>query len=447
MSCFGRGRAFPSSSPLCIRVSRPPRKCTFGAPWVIACTGWRLWHAIIGSPPGLTVDAEEADRLELSLQLFADVLSDTGFGHWNGLGLAVQAYGKRAMPTIDWLAKVARRSGRRLPLRLVKGAYWDTEIKIAQEQGLPTYPVFTRKSGTDVSYLACARVLLAHRAEFYPQFASHNAHTIAAVIAFAGDSQDYELQRLHGMGEALYEEVVDADGLGKPTRIYAPVGGHEELLAYLVRRLLENGANTSFVNRIADDEAPVADIIADPVGRLAGAEDKTHSQIPLPPDLFQPIRANSLGVPLWERTTRRALLDDMESYIVGAYHAGPIVNGHARFDADARDVLSPHDRRVKVGTVVDASDAHLSEATAAAAEAHRSWDELGGEGRAALLEAAADLFEATRSELSAVIVREAGKTIANALGDVREAIDFLRYYAAEARRLFAEPIAFAGANR
>ncbi len=219
----------------------------------------------------LTVDAEEADRLDLTLQVFGEALADPSLAGWHGFGLAVQAYGKRALPVLRWLKRLSAMTGRRLPVRLVKGAYWDSEIKWAQERGLPDYPVFTRKANTDVSYLACARYLLAEPDAFYPQFATHNAHTVAAVHAF-GANADYEFQRLHGMGEALYTEVVGAGRLGRACRIYAPVGEHEDLLAYLVRRLLENGANTSFVNRLADDELPVAEIIQDPVERAETAD-------------------------------------------------------------------------------------------------------------------------------------------------------------------------------
>ena len=247
---------------------------------------------------GLTLDAEEADRLELSLDLIEALALAPELAGWNGLGLAVQAYQKRALPLIDWLADVARHGGRRLMVRLVKGAYWDSEIKRAQERGLDTYPVFTRKVATDVSYLACAKRLFAAGPVFYPQFATHNAHTLAAVRELAGDRRDWEFQRLHGMGEALYAEVVPPDRMGRPCRIYAPVGSHADLLAYLVRRLLENGANTSFVNRLVDEKAPVEDIIADPVARLARLPAKPHPKIPLPRDLYRPARVNSRGLDL-----------------------------------------------------------------------------------------------------------------------------------------------------
>jgi len=244
-----------------------------------------LAHSMRDAWLPLTVDAEEADRLDLSLALMEPLFADPALSGWNGLGLAVQTYSKRALPLIDWLAAVAEATGRRIPVRLVKGAYWDSEIKWAQEAGLAGYPVFTRKVNTDVAYLAAARALLARPDCFYPQFATHNAHTIAALATLAGD-RPYEFQRLYGMGEALHREVVRPEMLGKPCRIYAPVGGHRDLLAYLVRRLLENGANTSFVNRLADDAAPISAIVADPVEKAAALPEKSNPLIPLPPDLF-----------------------------------------------------------------------------------------------------------------------------------------------------------------
>ncbi len=394
----------------------------------------------------LTIDAEEADRLELSLQLFGDALADPALTDWNGLGVVVQAYGKRAIPVLEWLRDVAEQSGRRIPVRLVKGAYWDSEIKFAQEQGLAGYPVFTRKSGTDVSFLACARMLLAHRDIFYSQFATHNAHTIASVVAMAGADGGYEFQRLHGMGEALYEQVIAADALARPARIYGPVGGHEDLLSYLVRRLLENGANTSFVNRLADDQAPISEIIADPVARLEKDEDKTHPFIALPRDLFAPRRKNSYGLPLWERAFRYPLLDQINGHLAGSYSAGPIVGGTARVLGESAPVRSPHDARVVVGGCVPADLKTVDEALGLAADAAEAWDLRGAQERAAVLDRAADLFEQSRAELMAVMIREAGKTLVNALSDLREAVDFLRYYASEARRTFARPMRLPGAT-
>ncbi len=383
----------------------------------------------------LTVDAEEADRLDLTLQIFADCLGDPALRGWHGLGIVVQAYGKRALPVLRWLKKVAKASGHRLPLRLVKGAYWDTEIKFAQEQGLADYPVFTRKSNTDVSYLACARFLLSEPDVFYPQFATHNAQTIAAVET-AASGHAFEYQRLHGMAEALYSEVIEIGKLGRPCRIYAPVGGHEDLLAYLVRRLLENGANTSFVNRLADDELPVAEIIADPVERAEAHQSKSHPRIPRPPDLYEPQRRNSTGLPHWEEPVRRRLLDEIDPVLSLPLSAAALVMGDVKMNGDERAIVSPHDRSVAVGVCVDANDAEIELAVEAATHGQHAWDRLGGAKRAEILETAAQLYERDRAKLIAALVREAGKTIPNALGDVREAVDFLRYYAAQARRIF-----------
>jgi RHH-type proline utilization regulon transcriptional repressor/proline dehydrogenase/delta 1-pyrroline-5-carboxylate dehydrogenase len=393
----------------------------------------------------LTIDAEEQDRLDLSLGLFARVLVDERLKDWNGLGLAVQAYGKRAVPVLRWLRRLAERTGKRIPVRLVKGAYWDSEIKWAQERGWSDYPVFTRKLHTDVSYLACVRLLLLDPQAFYPQFATHNAHTVAAAYTAAGNTP-FEFQRLHGMGQALYEEVVGPGKLDRPCRIYAPVGGHEDLLAYLVRRLLENGANTSFVNRLADEQAPVADIIRDPVEvaereRLAGAP---ASGLPRPPDIFAPSRHNSLGLPLSEPTVRLPLEAAMEKALETPLRAGPLVDGKLVQSGSAILVTSPHDRRCRVGTVMEAGGEAIEAAIASATAAARGWDRRGGAERAAILERAADLYERDRARLMAVMVREAGKTLENAQGDLREAVDFLRYYATEARRLFSEPLLLPG---
>jgi RHH-type proline utilization regulon transcriptional repressor/proline dehydrogenase/delta 1-pyrroline-5-carboxylate dehydrogenase len=351
----------------------------------------------------------------------------------------VQAYSKRALPLIEWLVGVAEATGRRIPVRLVKGAYWDSEIKWAQEAGLAGYPVFTRKVNTDVAYLAAARALLARPDCFYPQFATHNAHTIAAVVTLAGD-RPYEFQRLYGMGEALHREVVRPESLGKPCRIYAPVGGHRDLLAYLVRRLLENGANTSFVNRLADDEAPIATIVADPVEKAAALAGKASPMIPLPPDLFLPERKNSLGLPLWDSTVRAPLLRAMEATLAEPATANPIVAGEEIEDGgEVNWITSPHDRRVVVGVCQSASPEAIDKALAAAKAVADAFDRLGGEARAAMLDRAADLFEADRPMLMALMVREAGKTLANAQADLREAVDHLRYAAAQARLKFAAP--------
>lgn len=391
---------------------------------------------------GLTFDAEEQDRLETSLDLIAEVIAHPKLDGWHGVGLAVQAYGRRAIPVLRWLRRVAERTGKRIPVRLVKGAYWDSEIKWAQERGLEDYPVFTRKLHTDLSYMACMRLLLSDTQAFYPQFATHNAHTVAAA-AVAGASVPFEFQRLHGMGEALYEDVVGPDKLGRACRIYAPVGGHEDLLAYLVRRLLENGANTSFVNRIADEEAPVADIIRDPVeaaerDRELPADARSQS-LPLPSEIFGPSRINSAGLPLTEVSVRDALRSQMDAALKQDLTAGPIVDGEVVTQGEEVIATCPHDHRQQLGTVRQANAETVEAAIVSASNAAFAWDRMGGAARADILDKAAVLLERDRARLMAVIVREAGKTMENAQGDIREAVDFLRYYANEARRLFAGP--------
>ena len=393
----------------------------------------------------ITVDAEESDRLELTLSVFEAALRDPAIAGWHGLGLAVQAYGKRALPALRRLSALSADTGHMLPVRLVKGAYWDSEIKWAQERGMPGYPVFTRKANTDVSYLACARLMLSERSAIYPQFATHNAQTVAAIHTMAGDAP-YEFQRLHGMGEALYREVVPADKLGRACRVYAPVGEHEDLLAYLVRRLLENGANTSFVNRLADDELPVAEIIRDPIERAREIEPKAHPRIPLPAHIFGPQRRNSAGLALWETPVRETLLAGMRETLARTLSVGPIIAGREPTDAAGEAILSPHDRRTTVGRVVAATAEDVSAACAAGRGAQAAWDRRGGEARALILDRAAELFEANHPQLIAVMVREGGKTLANALADLREAVDFLRYYGCEARRLCAAPMQLIGAT-
>ncbi|HET8726049.1 MAG TPA: bifunctional proline dehydrogenase/L-glutamate gamma-semialdehyde dehydrogenase PutA [Alphaproteobacteria bacterium] len=381
---------------------------------------------------GFTVDAEEADRLDLSLDIIERVFGDPDLNGWEGFGLAVQAYQKRTYTLIDWLADLSRRHGRRLMVRLVKGAYWDTEVKVAQERGLSGYPVFTRKASTDVSYLACARKLLDRRDLFYPQFATHNAHTLAYVLELAGGHQGFEFQRLHGMGEPLYDQIVGPD---LPCRVYAPVGGHEDLLAYLVRRLLENGANTSFVNRLQDEEVPVEAIVEDPVTKVAALPSKPHPRIPLPVDLFQPDRANSRGIDFSDPTTLRPELDAMERASEGQWSAGPMV-GDRKTNRPAEPVFDPSDRSRRIGGVVEATVEDAERALDLAHKAARAWNSRGGSYRAAILDRMADLMEQHRAELMAMAVREAGKTLPDALAEVREAIDFCRYYAARAREDF-----------
>ena len=366
---------------------------------------------------GFTIDAEEADRLDLSLDVIEAVSADPSLAGWNGLGLAIQGYQKRVLPLIDCLGEIAHRHGRRFMVRLVKGAYWDSEIKQSQERGLEGYPVFTRKASTDVSFLAAAKRLLADAEAFYPQFATHNAHTLAAVLEMAGNRRDFEFQRLHGMGEALYDHVVAPDASGYPCRIYAPCGSHEDLLAYLVRRLLENGANTSFVNRIVDEKLPIEEITADPVARVRRLPEKPHPRIPLPAALFGPERRNSSGIDLTDVTRLLPLAEAMTKAAAEPWRAAPLIGGAVRPGA-ARPVLDPADRSRRVGEVAEAGVDAVDQALARAVRAQPDWNAGGAEARAQCLERAADLMEQDRAALMALAVREAGKTIPDALSEV-----------------------------
>ena len=379
---------------------------------------------------GVTLDAEEADRLGLSLEVFERAFLSRALSGWEGFGLAVQAYQKRAPFVLDWLRDLARRGGRRMMTRLVKGAYWDTEIKRAQVQGLSGYPVYTRKCNTDVSYLACAARMLAAPEAFYPQFATHNAHTVAAILERAREGQGFEFQRLHGMGEDLYEQLVAE---GRPCRVYAPVGSHEDLLPYLVRRLLENGANTSFVNRIADAAIPVETVIADPVATAEANHSASNPRIPLPSAIY-PDRENSGGFAFADVGVSAPFLAQLEPFAERAeYAAAPLVEGRAL--AGGRiEVRDPSSGR-RIGHVDEADERAVDAALEVAARA-RVPD---ASERAAALERAADLIEAHRVELMALLAREAGKTLVDGLGEVREAADFCRYYALLARRHFAVP--------
>ena len=392
---------------------------------------------------GLNIDAEEADRLDISLDVIEAVSAEPELSGWDGFGIVVQAYQKRAPYVLDWLADMARRHKRRLMLRLVKGAYWDMEIKRSQEQGLPGYPVFTRKVNTDVSYLACAKRLFANLDVFYPQFATHNAHTVAAIMELAGNSKDFEFQRLHGMGEELYDQIVDPGTLGIPCRIYAPVGSHEDLLAYLVRRLLENGANTSFVNRIVDESQPIDEIIADPIAQARRLERIPHPRIPLPRNLYGPERPNSKGIDLSDLQVLKPLANAMNAAVGRLWEAAPIVGGqpgHGQIKA----VADPADHSRQVGEVIEAQAEHLEDALTRAYRAAPGWDATPAIERASCLERAADLMEQNHADILALCVREAGKTLLDAVAELREAVDFCRYYAARAREDFAAPLALPG---
>ncbi len=392
---------------------------------------------------GFCIDAEEADRLDLSLDLVERLALDPALGEWDGLGLAVQAYDRRAMAVVDWLGDLAGRAGRRLMVRLVKGAYWDSEIKQAQEGGFDGYPVYTRKTSTDVSYLACARRLLALGERVYPQFATHNAHTAAAVRAMAAGRRDYEFQRLHGMGEALYDELLALPENPVACRIYAPVGSHEELLAYLVRRLLENGANTSFVNRIFDEALPAAAIVADPAEKLAATSPVPHPAIPPPPELHGPERAAAAGIDLADPLVLDRLAGAMRLAAGERHEARPTIAGEA-LGGRPRRVFSPADHRLELGEVWEADEAAVERAILVATGAATGWEATPARLRARALREAAGLYEAEAAELLALVVREAGKTLDDAVAELREAVDFLRYYAARAEAEFRAPVSLTG---
>ncbi|MBI5320197.1 bifunctional proline dehydrogenase/L-glutamate gamma-semialdehyde dehydrogenase PutA [Bradyrhizobium sp.] len=358
-----------------------------------------------------TVDAEEADRLELSLDVIAAAFADPTLTGWNGFGLAIQAYQKRAGDVIDYVNEIVHRRDRRMMLRLVKGAYWDTEIKRAQERGLDGYPVFTRKAMTDLNYVACAQKLLALRPRIFPQFATHNALTVATILELAGDGGDYEFQRLHGMGEALYAQLSE-DGPGIACRTYAPVGSHRDLLAYLVRRLLENGANSSFVAQASDQSVPVETLLRRPAGLIGAANRACHADIAPPADLYQPLRRNSRGIEFGERAALGRLI------------------------ADIAAERSPN------RTVATATPAQADAAVVAARAGFQSWSTTSASRRAEMLERAADLLEQRNARFIALLQSEGGKTLDDCVSEVREAIDFCRYYAAQGRKLFghSEPM-------
>ena len=384
---------------------------------------------------GLTIDAEEADRLDLSLDIVEALARDPQTLDWDGLGLAVQAYGRRAPLVVDWVAELARDTGRRMTIRLVKGAYWDSEIKRAQERGLPSFPVYTSKAATDASYLVCARRLFAAGDVIHPQFATHNAYTIAAVLDFAPAGAAYEFQRLHGMGELLYDAVrADAPKL-PPVRVYAPVGTHEDLLPYLVRRLLENGANTSFVHQFLNPQIPVEQVVRDPISSLS---EPALGRIREPLALYGEERANSEGAD-WGDPVGVA---ELEAQLHGERSRSCFgwsdhwwQGGRNRGCAGS----VPANRLETVGMSRDATAAEISEAMYIAARGQPAWDATPAHERAACLERAAQMLEQRRSVFLRLLVKEAGKTLPDAVAELREAIDFCRYYAARGRELFGQP--------
>ena len=390
-----------------------------------------------------TVDAEEADRLELSLEVIEAVMADTSLAGWDGFGLAIQSYQKRASAVIDHIAMLARTHNRRLMVRLVKGAYWDTEVKRAHERGLDGYPVFTRKAMTDLNYEACARQMLALRPMIVPQFATHNALTVAAIAEMAGDAEGYEFQRLHGMGEALYGHLI-AESEGYACRTYAPVGGHQDLLAYLVRRLLENGANSSFVSVAGDPNVPVAQLLVPPADIIGKPEAAAHPKLPMPATLFGASRTNSAGVEFGDRVALAALLAEVgKAAAIAVPDAVPLVNGKPVGSGTRTDVLSPIDGK-SVGKVQATDKSAVDAAMKAARDGFAAWAATPVATRAKALRKAADLMEARRGPLLVLLQSEAGKTLDDALAELREAVDFCRYYASEAETHFSKAMLLPG---
>lgn len=388
---------------------------------------------------GINIDAEESERLDISLDLLEALCQTPGLEGWNGIGFVVQAYGKRCPYVLDFIIDLARRTNRRLMVRLVKGAYWDSEIKKAQVDGLSDFPVYTRKSHTDISYIACARKLLNARDVIFPQFATHNARTLSTIYTLAGEKFEigsYEFQCLHGMGEPLYKQVVGADKLGRPARIYAPVGTHETLLAYLVRRLLENGANSSFVNQIGDETIPVSALVEDPLETAHSFTPygASHSEIRKPAELFGEERRNSAGTDLADDQILASLAEGLKN-APETWKAAPIITGQ-KPKGTAVPVTNPANRQDVVGSVVMATPEVAKKAVTAAEKAKKAWAETPASARADILEKASDLLEARQDELLALLSREAGKSLPNGIAEVREAVDFLRYYGATVRREF-----------
>ncbi|MDG9671535.1 bifunctional proline dehydrogenase/L-glutamate gamma-semialdehyde dehydrogenase PutA [Hahella sp. CR1] len=387
----------------------------------------------------LTIDAEEMDRLELSLRLFEKLYRSPDSRGWGEFGLVVQAYSKRALPVLCWLTALAAEQGDRIPVRLVKGAYWDSEIKLCQQRGLPSYPVYTRKESTDVSYLACARFLFSEyaRNHIYPQFATHNAHTVASVQALAEKTdRPFEFQRLHGMGDALYNALLAKQK--RTVRIYAPVGAHKDLLPYLVRRLLENGANSSFVHRLVDAETPIDSLVQHPLHELTRYSSLANHRIPLPAQIFGN-RINSMGVNLFVENQYSPLEKQLRAWDQHQWKACPVINGEHRTLAAPDQVLSPYDQTQSAGTVYWSQSNDVDDALSAAYVGFEKWNNTPVDKRAQSLEKLADLMEAGMPELMALCCREAGKTLQDSIDEVREAVDFCRYYAEQARKHFSKP--------
>jgi RHH-type proline utilization regulon transcriptional repressor/proline dehydrogenase/delta 1-pyrroline-5-carboxylate dehydrogenase len=392
----------------------------------------RLTEMAAKADIGLTIDAEEADRLELSLSLFERLSAEEGLRSWQGLGLAVQAYGRRASAVLDWLDDLGAAHGRRIMVRLVKGAYWDSEIKLAQEAGMPSFPVFTRKAATDTSYLVGAAKLLGCPHTLYPQFATHNAHTLSAILQIAGKRRDFEFQRLHGMGELLYDVATQAIETLPPVRVYAPVGGHKDLLAYLVRRLLENGANSSFVNRFLDRDVPALALAADPGKTLQDFKTVRSPLLREPPALFEPERPNSKGIDLADAAT----LDTVEEAARAERERTRLWTGPDFAGGEPLESVNPADLNDRLGTAPCPGPDAIDAAFEAASGAQGAWDALGGGTRGEILAKTANRLEDQAVSLAALIAREAGRTLNDGLLEVREAVDFCRYYGARAAAEF-----------
>jgi len=390
----------------------------------------------------VTIDAEESERLAMSLEVFSRVYSNPVLTGWSGLGLAVQAYQKRALPVLQWLAALAAAQRRKIPLRLVKGAYWDTEIKKTQENGLLNYPVFTHKSATDSAYLACAAFILDNDQAFFPQFATHNAHTVAAIHALGRQHPGYEFQRLHGMGDALYREIVEVRNWSVPCRIYAPVGCFQELLPYLVRRLLENGANTSFINRLENPDFSIAELTEDPLQQYRKITRKA-AHIVLPAHLYGEQRLNSAGLNLNDIDQLQSLQQELDSLAGKTWQAFPLIDAEP-VSGREHAVYNPANDLQQVGSCVFADRESISRALASASEAAAEWRQYPVQKRADCLLAAADLLEAERLELASLAIREGGKTIRDSLSEIREAVDFCRYYAQSALTLLEQPLQLPG---
>ncbi|VUD68973.1 Bifunctional protein PutA [Thalassocella blandensis] len=390
---------------------------------------------------GLNIDAEESERLDITLEIFEMLARSPELDGWNGLGFVLQAYQKRSLTVAQWLSALARETGHRFMIRLVKGAYWDREIKYAQESGHIDYPVFTRKANTDLNYLACANILLANNDVIYPQFATHNAYTVAFIQLIA-QNKDFEFQRLHGMGQLIFNHIGDVTTAPANLRIYAPVGAHKELLPYLVRRLLENGANSSFVHYFLDERVAITDLVQDVFAQVTEREQHKHHNIPLPIDIFRQAsipRTNSLGLDLNNAIQHAALLQQFEQHPVQNCRASSIINGESIADAntDWLPISSPANTKILLGSVAEATPDDIENAVKTCRNAQRHWDQTPVEQRALFLENIAQRFEAHRDELLQLICKEAGRSLEDAISEYREAVDFCHYYAQLARQQFS----------